>query len=136
MGSAPIAMGVRIENLTVDCNNKLDATGIQNVWSQEESGLRHVLMENCPASGLDVETSAAQNSGPYEDLEVLNYEKCTNCSAATVPIIAKEVAAFRGIRGATINSGRRNSDRLIRIFCGHSLRTCRFLPNHGLAESH
>ena len=104
MGSAPIAMGVRIENLTVDCNNKLDATGIQNVWSQEESGLRHVLMENCPASGLDVETSAAQNSGPYEDLEVLNYEKCTNCSAATVPIIAKEVAAFRGIRGATINS--------------------------------
>jgi hypothetical protein len=104
MGSAPIAMGVRIENLTVDCNNKIGATGIQNKWSQEESGLRHVLIVNCPVSGLDVETSAAQNSGPYEDLEVLNYEICSNCSAATVPIIVKEVTAFRGIHGATINS--------------------------------
>jgi hypothetical protein len=103
MGSAPIAMGVRVENLTVDCNNKMGATGIQNRWSQEESGLRHVLLENCPGSGLDVETSAAQNSGPYEDLEVLSYGKCSNCSAATVPIIVREVAAFRGVHGATIN---------------------------------
>jgi hypothetical protein len=104
MGSAPIAMGVRVENLTVDCNNKVGATGVRNRWSQEESGLRHVLIENCPASGLDVETSAAQNSGPYEDLEVLAYGKCSNCSAATVPVIVREVAAFRGIHGATINS--------------------------------
>jgi hypothetical protein len=103
MGSAPIAMGVRVENLTVDCNNKVGATGVRNQWSQEESGLRHVLIENCPASGLDVETSAAQNSGPYEDLEVLSYGKCSNCSAATVPVIVREVAAFRGIHGATIN---------------------------------
>src|SRR5665213_1980715 len=104
MGSPPIAMGVRLENLTVDCNNNPGAIGIQNKWSQEESGVRHLLFVNCPASGLDVETSAAQNSGPYEDLEVLNYQKCSNCSAATVPIIVMEVAAFRGIHGATINS--------------------------------
>ncbi|HTC64975.1 MAG TPA: hypothetical protein VK709_19190 [Candidatus Saccharimonadales bacterium] len=104
MGSAPIAMGVRVENLTVDCENKVGATGVRNTWSQEESGLRHVLIVNCPAAGLDVETSAAQNSGPYEDLEVLSYGKCSNCSAATVPVIVREVAAFRGIHGATINS--------------------------------
>jgi hypothetical protein len=104
MGSAPIAMGVRVENLTVDCNNRMGASGVRNLWSQEESGLRHVLIENCPAFGLDVETSAAQNSGPYEDLEVLSYGKCSNCSAVTVPVIVKDVAAFRGIRGATINS--------------------------------
>jgi len=34
----------------------------------------------------------------------LNYQKCSNCTAATVPIIVMEVAAFRGIHGATINS--------------------------------
>ena len=116
MGSAPIAMGVRVENLTVDCNNKIGATGVQNKWSQEESGLHHVLILNCPVSGLDVETSAAQNSGPYEDLEVLNYEICSNCSSATVPIIVKEVTAFRGILGATINSdGARSSGTGIQI---------------------
>jgi hypothetical protein len=82
----------------------MGATGIQNKWSQEESGLRHVLIENCPASGLDVETSAAQNSGPYEDLEVLDYRTCSNCSSMTLPVIVKDVPAFRGIHGATINS--------------------------------
>lgn len=104
MGTAPSSTAVRIENLTVDCNNRNRAIGIQNLRSQEESGIRHILIQNCSGSGLDIESSAAQNSGPYEDLEVLDNAGCRSCSTATVPIIVKMVPAFRGVHGATVNS--------------------------------
>lgn len=104
MGSSPIAVAVRIENLTVDCNNKTLAIGIQNFYSQEQSAVKHVLMANCPTNSLDIETSSAENSGPYEDIESLNQSTCTNCSAGTIPVVVKNVGVFRGIHGATINS--------------------------------
>lgn len=104
MGTVATSTAVRIENLTVDCANRIGAIGIRNSRAQEQSNIRHVLLQNCPASGLDVESSAAQNSGPYEDLEVLNNHRCTNCSLATVPIIVKNASPFRGVHGATVNS--------------------------------
>ena len=104
MSTANPGFAVRIENLTVDCGNIKGAIGIQNLHAQEESGVRHALVLNCPGASLDIEGSSAQNSGPYADLELLDDAACTNCTPATVPLVVKEVTAFRGIHGATLNS--------------------------------
>ena len=104
MSTANPGFAVRIENLTVDCSNIKGAIGIQNLHAQEESGVRHALVVNCPGASLDIEGSSAQNSGPYDDLELLDDADCTNCTPATVPLVVKEVVAFRGVHGATINS--------------------------------
>jgi hypothetical protein len=102
--SSQINMGVRIQNLTIDCNNKTGAIGLQNLWSQEESNAARILLMNCPGGNLDIETTGAQNSGPFEDFEMLNQASCTNCGATTVPVIVKNVVAFRGLHGATVNA--------------------------------
>jgi len=102
MGYVATWMGVRIESLTLDCNNGAGYSGLQNIRSQEQSGARHLLIENITGVGLDVEGSGAQNSGPFEDLEfsggtdfnVTPYSLCTRVI---------NVPAFRGIHGATCN---------------------------------
>ena len=102
MGNAATSMGVRIENLTIDCNNVAGCIGLQNVRSQEQSGARHVLIENITGVGLDVEGSAAQNSGPYEDMEFAGGIDF-NVNAASLCARIINVPAFRGLHGATCN---------------------------------
>jgi hypothetical protein len=100
-GTSAPSFGIHVENLQVDCNNQTGAIGVQNVNSQEQTGLRHVTILDCPNIGLDIETSGAQNSGPYEDLEILNQ---SGGSAGTLPVVINQVPAFRGLHGATINA--------------------------------
>jgi hypothetical protein len=102
MGNAATSMGVRVENLTIDCNNIAGCIGLQNVRSQEQSGARHVLIENITGVGLDVEGSAAQNSGPYEDMEFAGGIDF-NVNAASLCARIVNVPAFRGLHGATCN---------------------------------
>ena len=102
MGNAATSMGVRVENLTIDCNNIAGCIGLQNVRSQEQSGARHVLIENITGVGLDIEGSAAQNSGPYEDME---FAGGIDFNVTTASLCARiiNVPAFRGMHGATCN---------------------------------
>jgi hypothetical protein len=102
MGNAATSMGVRVENLTIDCNNVAACIGLQNLRSQEQSGARHVLIENITGIGLDVEGSAAQNSGPYEDME---FAGGVDFKVTPASLCAKivNVPAFRGLHGATCN---------------------------------
>jgi hypothetical protein len=100
-GAATPAEGVHLENITIDCNNQSGAIGVQNIRAQEQSGIRHVAILNCPKIDLDVEGSAAQNSGPYEDVEILNF---SGGDSSTIPVVVNRVAAFRGIHGLTINA--------------------------------
>jgi hypothetical protein len=102
LGNTAPSFGVRIENLTIDCNNLPGVTGVYNDKAEEESGLRHVLVENIAGIGLDVESSGAQNSGPYEDLE-LSGGVNSNVSANSLCAKVVNVPAFRGIHGATCN---------------------------------
>jgi hypothetical protein len=102
LGNTAPSFGVRVENLTIDCNNLPGVIGIYNDKSEEQSGLRHVLVENIAAIGLDVESSGAQNSGPYEDLE-LSGGVNSNVSANSLCAKVVNVPAFRGIHGATCN---------------------------------
>jgi hypothetical protein len=100
LGRIAPSFGVRVENLTVDCNQIAGCTGVQNFNAEEESGLRHVNITNYLAIGLDIETSNAQNSGPYEDIELL---PAPSASAETLGFSVQSVVSFRGIHGVTIN---------------------------------
>jgi hypothetical protein len=95
--------GVRVENLGVDGNNIVGVIGFQNLYSQEESGWSHVLAYNCAGGNFLVSTSAAQNSGPYRDMEALNDSNCTNSSSSTIAFQVNGATAFRGIDGLTVN---------------------------------
>jgi hypothetical protein len=102
LGNTAPSFGVRVENLTIDCNDLPGVTGVYNDKAEEESGLRHVLVENIAGIGLDVESSGAQNSGPYEDLE-LSGGVNSNVNANSLCAKVVNVPAFRGIHGATCN---------------------------------
>jgi hypothetical protein len=102
LGNVTPSFGVRVENLTIDCNNLPGVIGVYNDKSEEQSGLRHVLVENIAGIGLDVESAGAQNSGPYEDLE-LSGGVNSNVSAGSLCAKVVNVPAFRGIHGATCN---------------------------------
>jgi hypothetical protein len=102
LGNMAPSFGVRVENLTIDCNNLPGVIGVYNDKSEEQSGLRHVLVENIAAIGLDVESSGAQNIVPYEDLE-LSGGVNSNVSANSLCARIVNVPAFRGIHGATCN---------------------------------
>lgn len=99
LASSPIAFeGVRAENLTVDCNNNDNATGVLDNAAQEESGLRHVLILSCTKIGLDIE-HGSQNSS-FDDLEILS----AGSSSATQPVIVNTEGPIRGIHGITVNT--------------------------------
>lgn len=99
LASSPIAFeGVRAENLTVDCNNNYNATGVLDNAAQEESGLHHVLILSCTNIGLDIE-NGSQNSS-FSDLEILS----AGGSGATRPVIINTSGPIRGIDGITINT--------------------------------
>lgn len=102
LGNVNPSFGVRVENLTIDCNSLPGVIGVYNDSSEEQSGLRHVLVENIAGIGVDVEGAGAQNSGPYEDLE-LSGGVNSNVNAGSLCAKVVNVPAFRGIHGATCN---------------------------------
>jgi Pectate lyase superfamily protein len=94
---------VQVKNLTVNGGHRADF-GLQNRYSMELSYGEDLLITDFLKAGLDVEGSAAQNSGPFRNLEIYpgsgyTVTRETNC------IIVRNVIAFRGIQGVTCNAG-------------------------------
>lgn len=87
--------GVRLERVFVDCNNVPGAIGVQNLNSEENSGLVDVNITDCSGVGLD---GTAANSA-YRNIVVGAGAHCTNCSAGTIPIRVTS----HGIDGVTVN---------------------------------
>src|SRR5882724_851528 len=96
------AYGTRLQDLIIDCNNISGTGGFLNATGQEQTSVRNVLFQDCPAIGFDLETT--QDSGPYEHLEFLYSTACTNCSAATLPVKVNPNGPFRDLRDITINA--------------------------------
>jgi hypothetical protein len=95
--------GVQVKNLTINGGYRADV-GLQNRYSMELSYGEDLLITDFLKAGLDVEGSAAQNSGPFRNLEIYpgagyTVTRETNC------IIVRNVIAFRGIQGVTCNAG-------------------------------
>jgi hypothetical protein len=96
--------GIGVEYFTVNCFNQPGAIGIQNKAGQQGSHATGMMIQNCPGGGIDVETSGAQNSGPYFDNYIVNDSACTNCSTSTVAATFKNLVTFRGVLGLSIVS--------------------------------
>jgi hypothetical protein len=94
------SFGVRVENLTID-GSGVAGVCLENRVSEEQSAGRDLLLTNCTQDPLLVAGGAAQNSGPFEDLEIYPGPTGPN----TVCVRIENVIGFRGIRGLTCNAG-------------------------------
>lgn len=100
---ASAAFGARWRNVSVDCNNITNAIGVQNLQGEEETGFSYGIIRDCPGGELDVETSSAQNSGPWDNLEIVSTNLCTNCGASSFPVTFNNAVPSRGLKSTTIN---------------------------------
>jgi len=109
MGNAPGPnYGVHVQNMTIHGSSRAGVC-LDNSYSEEQSIGRDLLLSSCD-TGLRVATGAAQNSGPFENLEILAAsDHSTNTK--TVCVEVRSVPAFRGIHGMTCNAGSRYGSR-------------------------
>jgi hypothetical protein len=110
LGNGTTAYGQSISNLTVDCNSRTGATGIYSTDIQEQSGIEHVSVLNCPNRGVWMNGSGSDGTGPFfaqnysvNDIYVLPL------TAGTASTIACEFdgasTAFHMLQGATCGGG-------------------------------
>ena len=101
MGPAPgPGFGVQIENMTVT-GSGVASVCLLNSYSQEQSFGRNLILGDCTETGLRVVGGAAQNSGPFDNLEILTGAAG---KAHTLCVEVSSVGSFRGIRGLTCNA--------------------------------
>ncbi len=109
MGTAPGPnYGVHVENMTIH-GSSIAGVCLANSYSQEQSFGSNLVLSSC-GIGLRVSSGAAQNSGPFENLEILPAaDRSTNTNSVCVEV--HSVPAFRGIRELTCNAGTRYGSR-------------------------
>lgn len=100
--------GVQVEHLTIDCNGVSGCIGGYNSYAQEESWFQHVLIQNYPSVGLWIDGAPGgtpafqtQNSGPYEDMEILSFASGTT---NTLCIKLNQGVVSRGFHHITCNA--------------------------------
>ncbi len=99
MGSQEPVFGIRVENLTLD-GSAIAGVCLFNQYAEEQSAGRDLLLTGCSQVGLLISGSGAQNSGPFEDMEI--YPSPATTSSVCVKVT--NAIAFRGIRGITCNA--------------------------------
>ncbi len=110
MGPAPGPdFGVQVSNMTLD-GSGIAGVCLSNTYSEELSYGKDLLLTNCGTAGLLVSSGAAQNSGPFENLEIYPGSGPT-VNTNTVCVRVTGVVAFRGIQGVTCNAGSYYSSR-------------------------
>jgi hypothetical protein len=65
LGNGTTAYGQEVSNLTVDCNSVAGTTGVYSSDIQEQSGVEHVTILNCPNRGIWMNGSGSDGSGPF-----------------------------------------------------------------------
>ncbi len=109
-GNGSTAYGQSISNLTVDCNGRSGTTGIYSTDIQEQSGVEHVSILNCPNRGIWMNGSGSDGTGPFfaqnysvNDLYVL---PLTAGNGSTIACeFDGEFTAFHMLQGATCGGG-------------------------------
>ena len=106
LGTGTTAYGQSISNLTVDCNGQSEATGVYSTDIQEQSGVEHVSILNCPNRGVWMNGSGNDGSGPFyaqnysiNDIYVLPLTAGTNTTIACE--FDGAFTAFHMLQGAT-----------------------------------
>jgi hypothetical protein len=95
---------VQIQGMTLDYNGRA-SEGLRNTQAEEQSFGRHLQITDCRDIGIDTESSGAQNSGPFNDLEI--YPNRAGL-ATTRCMRVKNVISLRGVSNAIRYSTRPN----------------------------
>jgi hypothetical protein len=102
LGNAPGPnFNVQISNLTIDGSVRAGSC-LADAYAEELSWGRNLLLMDC-TNGLWVNGGNAQNSGPFNDLEI--YPNSSN-PAGTNCVVVWESAGFRGVNDVTCNGAR------------------------------
>lgn len=104
--SGSTSFGISISNLQVDCGSLAHGIGVQNWWAEELSYAQDVNLSNCVGIALDVETTSAQNSGPYVNIAV-GQSGGVGVGAPVAQTLCAELfntGDLRGIHGLTCTS--------------------------------
>ncbi len=106
LGNGSTAYGQAIGNLTVDCNGVSGTTGIYSTDIQEQLGVDHVSILNCPNRGVWMNGSGNDGSGPFfaqnysvNDIYVLPQTAATNTTIACE--FDGAFTSFHMLQGAT-----------------------------------
>ena len=104
MGTGPAAnFGVQVKNMTIDGSGTVGIC-LSNFYSQDLSYGKDLMLTNCGAIALLISSASAQNSGPFENIEIHS----GGGSAVTASSICAQVTgltSFRGIKGITCDAG-------------------------------
>jgi hypothetical protein len=95
--------GARLEDLSIDCNNQTGAGAFANSVGQEQTGAKNVLALNCQGTAFNITTTSAQNSGIYQDLEVL-YQQAGSALTGSIGFNVNGVTPLRELTGLTVNA--------------------------------
>jgi hypothetical protein len=102
MGDHNPSFDVILSQFGVSTEGKPGVTAIYNSKSQERSSVSDVSIYGLNGGvGVDIETSGAQNSGPYEKLDIGS----TPSAPPSTIGIRNRGATTRAIRGITVNGG-------------------------------
>lgn len=105
MGDISPSYDVWISQLGISTEGRPGVTAIYNAISEEKSTVSDVSIYGLNGGvGVDIETPGAQNSGPYENLEIL---VGTGAPPSTTGI-RNRGATTRAIRGITVNAAGAN----------------------------
>lgn len=109
-GTSPPQWGVKIKELTVDCQATPSCTGIYNDNSEEGSMVEDVIIDNASAYGLRIKlpdigvpapptgSPFASNSGPYRNI-LIQYPNSSTCSGSTTGVFVTGQDGGQVIRG-------------------------------------
>jgi hypothetical protein len=103
VGSQPYEFGMRVEHLYIDCNNVAGCVALMNWFGEEGTTAEDDQLTGFTNIGLDIETGYADNSGPYNRV---NIGPGSSCTAATIDFVSR--TGFSGMKpfeNASVSSG-------------------------------
>lgn len=110
LGNGSTAYGQSISNLTVDCNGVVGTTGIYSSDIQEQSGIEHVTVLNCPNRGVWMNGSGTDGTGPFfaQNYSVSDIYVLPQAAGNTSTVACEfdgAFTAFHTLQGATCGGG-------------------------------
>ena len=110
LGNGTTAYGQSISNLTVDCNGVSGTTGVYSTDIQEQSGIEHVTVLNCPNRGVWMNGSGTDGTGPFfaQNYSVSDIYVLPQAAGTTLTVACEfdgDFTAFHTLQGATCGGG-------------------------------
>lgn len=102
-GNGNNAFGIAFENLAITCYGVLTCVDYRSMSANEQSRMRDVKLTGSPEIALYLYTNITQNSGPFEDIEILAGTDINgNCGPRTAGVVVADTGPH-AIKDLTIN---------------------------------